>query len=469
MCINILAGIASSGTPETAAALVPLLDRLYDVAIDMANGDIPLAQIYDNLGKTSGDAAIAERCVAMLGRMLGAPALGPQTPPVVLNGIANALVTLGEGNTAALEPHMDAIRKHASTSGMLVEKIEDWFAGRSLKGVDERLDALEAKVAALNDDFSKQCSNFEEVSAMMDKKVAELKEFVGGIVQKLPQPCKLVVIGGAKKTMQLHFKCVRTGETVTTETREWAGWCKVGFGLMKLGKCAVAAAVGNPISLGAGVTAIKDIYSGFSKDSKSAPDFTAFISQPFLTSSERDNLIGQLRASSFFEKMSYDAQAGDWVLVSALTGAEVDAVAAKKADEAAKLADVTEVKGKNRGLGSIGSAAAFGQAAADLAGADGASNAAGAVGTAAAVNKKAAKKGGFGGFFKRKGSNSAGGSAAAAAAPAVTAPAPSPPAATAAVAGGAVFDGPALERRVAQLEAQVQQLLATVAQLSGAS
>jgi len=456
MCVNIVAGIASAA-PAGPAAVVPLLDRLYAVSIGMSNGDTVLAQALGNCGAASGDAAVAARCVALLARMLGEPTLSAQHGPgIVLGGIAKCLVTLGEGNTAALEPHMGAIRAQESANGMLVEKISDWFEGRSLKAVDDRLGALEAKFAALNEDFAKSCSNLEEVSALMDTKIAELKEFVGEIVQKLPQPCRLVVIGGAKKTLQLHFQCARTGETVTTETREWNGWCKVGFGLLKLGKCAVSAAVGNPISLGAGVSAIKDIYAGFSKGDAASPAFSAFITQPFLTSAERDNLIGQLKASSFFEKMAYDAQAGDWVLVGALSGAEADAEAAKKAAKAAKLADVTEVAGKNRGLGSIGSAAAFGQAMAGHAGVDSASSAAGAVVAADSANKKS--KGGFGGFFKSK--SSKGGKAAAAApaaAPAAAAPAPSPPVP---VAAGDTDRVAALERRVAQLEAQVQQLLA---------
>ena len=59
-----------------------------------------------------------------------------------------------------------------------MEKLEDWHAGRSLKKTDERLDALEAKVEALNSDFAKTCSNMQEVSEMMDKKIADLKDFV---------------------------------------------------------------------------------------------------------------------------------------------------------------------------------------------------------------------------------------------------------------------------------------------------
>jgi len=33
-------------------------------------------------------------------------------------------------------------------------------------------------VDALNEDFAKQCNSFEDVNAMMDKKIADLKDFV---------------------------------------------------------------------------------------------------------------------------------------------------------------------------------------------------------------------------------------------------------------------------------------------------
>ena len=59
----------------------------------------------------------------------------------------------------------------------------------------------------------------EAVSALMDKKITELKVFVWQMVKKLPQPVKLEVVGGVRKALVLHFACARTGKTVTTETR----------------------------------------------------------------------------------------------------------------------------------------------------------------------------------------------------------------------------------------------------------
>jgi len=170
-------------------------------------------------------------------------------------------------------------------------------------------------------------------------------------VKKLPQPCKLVVVGGLKKTLVLHFECARTGQTVTTETSDWNQWCKVGFGLIKLGKCAVEAAAGNPMALAGGVGAISDVYKGYK--TKDDADFNTFISQPFLTSAESDKLINQLRAGGFFEKMTYDPQEGNWVLNGTLTAEETAKKEGKNAARAGALSNQEQVKGTNFGLGKI--------------------------------------------------------------------------------------------------------------------
>jgi len=68
-----------------------------------------------------------------------------------------------------------------STHIQQVDPIVDWYEGRTLKKLDDRMDALEAKVAALNDEFATTCKNMDDVSALMDKKIADLKDFVGEV------------------------------------------------------------------------------------------------------------------------------------------------------------------------------------------------------------------------------------------------------------------------------------------------
>jgi len=360
MVVTILNGCAEKA-PEK---VLPFMDRIYACGIALAHADTSLAMLIGNLGKAPG---ASERVVVMLGTMLSEPTLGPHTPRIILDGISNQFDALGD-NTKVLEPFMPQITALAGSAGIVVEKIIDWYEGRSLKKTDAKVDALEAKVNAMNDAFASQCKNFKEVSAMMDKKIAEVKDFVGEIVKKLPQPCKLEVVGGLRKSLLLHFACARTGQTVTTETKDWNQWCKVGFGLIKLGKCVAVAAAGNPMALASGAGAIADIYKGYK--TKDDADFNTFISQPFLTSAESDKLINQLRAANFFDKMAYDAQAGDWCLVSALTEEELAKRDGKKAATNATKANVVQTKGANMGLGtlSLGEAGTLVGAVADGAG-----------------------------------------------------------------------------------------------------
>ena len=300
------------------------------------------------------------------------------------------------------------------------------------------------------------------------------------MVKKLPQPCKLVVVGGIKKTLVLHFECARTGQTVTTETSDWNQWCKVGFGLIKLGKCAVEAAAGNPMALAGGVGAIADVYKGYK--TKDDADFDTYISQPFLTSAESDKLINQLRAGGFFNKMTYDPQEGNWVLNGTLTAEEVAKKEGKKAATAETLANQEQVKGGNFGLGKINGSVVSGlaNAAGSVAGSvatveansgDGSSNGVAALGAehAGAVGKGA----GFAlDMSKKKGGAS------------TAKPPPAPPAAVKSAASpkksffGSMFSSPKqtaapsmssdsaaaqrimeLEQRVAMLEAKMERVL----------
>ena len=346
MLLTAAAGVAKA-RPDV---LPPLADRAVAAALGapaIPGGHIHAAALAGALALCPG---LATHAMTLLcERVLpGAPA---DSVSSVLNCVINAAGAQSEGAAPALlGPHMAALRERGAGSVPLLEKIEDAFAGRSLEAVDARLGALEQRVAALNGEFAAACQNYGEVSAMMDGKIAELKEFVAEVAQKLPQPNRLVVVGGIRKTIVLHFACARTGVEVTSETREWHQWCKVGFGLLKLGKCVAVAATGNPMALTAGADAVRDIYAGFK--SKDDADFDTFIRQPFLTSKERDKLIEQLRKAHFFDKMAYDAQLGDWVTVASLDGGERDAEEARRAGAEAAVARQQHVKGKNLGLGS---------------------------------------------------------------------------------------------------------------------
>jgi len=153
------------------------------------------------------------------------------------------------------------------------------------------------------------------VKRYVDANIAEVKDFVGEIVKKLPTPSRLAVQGTLRKTLILYFVCVHTGREFPIESHDWNKWLKIGFSLVKLGKMVVDCGIGNPLSLvGDGVDTVKAIYEAYKQtDDK---DFNTYITQPFLTSTESDDLINKLRDQGFFEKFQYDKQAGGWYLTN---------------------------------------------------------------------------------------------------------------------------------------------------------
>lgn len=81
-------------------------------------------------------------------------------------------------------------------------------------------------------------------------------------------------------------------------------------------------------------------------------EFDTYICQPFLTSTESDQLIKKLRARGFFKAMAYDAQLGGWCLLSSLPPDHAE-VLRRKRDEAVdpNKSGMKEVKqAKNFGL-----------------------------------------------------------------------------------------------------------------------
>jgi hypothetical protein len=204
-----------------------------------------------------------------------------------------------------------------------------FMSGNDAEALALDVDRLEKRCDELNGRVTGACADWEQVKAFMEENVREVKDFIADIVKKLPQPSGFGVDGKAKRSLRLKFTCCHsvngvcqhhvrgagagdgTGEAFECVTNEWAKWVKVGMSLLSVGKAALDIGLGNPLGLlTRGASALKEIY-GHHKNEEDK-DFNTFISQPFLTSAESDNLIGQLRSSSFFSHFDYDAQAGGW-------------------------------------------------------------------------------------------------------------------------------------------------------------
>jgi hypothetical protein len=202
--------------------------------------------------------------------------------------------------------------------------------------VASNLESIQKDVSRLNQEMS-TCATRGEVQALMEEKVAEVKEFLSEVVKAVPQPYKISTEAlkyGIKKRVKLHFcplgllqsdhqlnssggmvckhTAAGTGE-FTAWSDEWSKWVKLGCALASTGY-AVIHVSGCPIAA-AEETALQferwgQVYDSF-RESESK-NFDAFITKPFLTSAEHDSLIQQLERAKFFDVFEYDAQQARW-------------------------------------------------------------------------------------------------------------------------------------------------------------
>jgi len=286
------------------------LDRIIELASEVANTAGTLASVLGNAGKATVPADAADQVLVRLVKGLEAC---PEKSfhASYLNEINNLCGYFSKKEVLA--PHVDTIKSFKGSSEIIVTSILDFAAGRSLAKVAKKVDELDAKVNAMNKRVEDSCKSYDDVIAYVDKNIRDVKDFVGEIVKKLPLPKRLEVVGTVRKTLILHFECVRTGREFPITSQEWNKWLKMGFSLAKSGKAIFDIGTGNPLGLlSTGAECVKGVYEAYKSDDDD--EFNTYMNQPFLTSAEQDGLIEKLRAQGFFDKMSYDAQKGGWYL-----------------------------------------------------------------------------------------------------------------------------------------------------------
>ena len=220
---------------------------------------------------------------------------------------------LGDMDRSLLDPYIKKIRTLENDPQEYIrdqaKHIVDIYEGRTVR-----------EFAAAIDDQNKRISemvhSYEDLKAYVDENVTELKDFISQIAKKLPIPSEFSTEGRIRKIMKLHFTCSLQNERClypsdrhfTTETKAWNKWLKIALSAVKIG-----AAVIHPLAAGGAVDAVKEVYEAYK--TKEDTDFISYISQPFLTSTEQDNLIVQLRNARFFDMFSYNAQQGNWACI----------------------------------------------------------------------------------------------------------------------------------------------------------
>jgi hypothetical protein len=217
---------------------------------------------------------------------------------------------LGQMNSELLAPYMDTIRGYADDPQQHVRDqanlIIDIMEGRDLR-------SLAAQIEEQNMLIKDAALSVDSLKAYVDKNVEMLKTFIADVVKKLPIPIRFSTEGRVRKTLQLHYVCgTQTDRCLyplerpfVTETKEWSKWLKIAMSAVSIGKAVIF-----PFETSDAIDSVREAYKLYK--SKEESDFLSFISQPFLTSSEQDKLITQLREARFFDVFNYDPQTAEW-------------------------------------------------------------------------------------------------------------------------------------------------------------
>eukprot|EP01034_Spumella_vulgaris_P027260 gene27260-33954_t len=280
---------------------------------NVASGDVYYARIVGKIAfaKVSGEHAV-DHAFGLLLALLDKKNVSSDAIEAVLTEISNIMGYLSD--RSVLVSAMDKLAKFKSAAEVIYVSIDDYAAGRSLLVLTEKVSALDKKVNALNAKVAQTCTNLSDVIAYVDANMADMKDFLAEVVKKLPTPKRLQIDGTLRKTLILVFECSRTGLEFGITSTEWSKWLKIGFSLVKAGTAVIDLGMGNPLGiLKKGVECVQEIYSAYK--SEDDEEFNTYITQPFLTSAEQDNLLTKLRDQGFFDKFEYDPQTHGWFLV----------------------------------------------------------------------------------------------------------------------------------------------------------
>jgi hypothetical protein len=217
---------------------------------------------------------------------------------------------LGQMNRELLEPYMDLIRKCAEDPQQHVRDqanlIIDIMEGRDLR-------SLAAQIEEQNTLVKEAALTVDSLKEYVDKNVAMLKTFIADIIKKLPVPVRFTAEGRVRKTLQLHYVCGMQTERCLypldrpflTETKEWSKWLRIAMSAVSIGKAVIF-----PFETSDAIDSVRQAYNLYKTGEEK--DFLAFISEPFLTSTEQDKLVAQLREARFFDVFNYDPQTAEW-------------------------------------------------------------------------------------------------------------------------------------------------------------
>ena len=162
------------------------------------------------------------------------------------------------------------------------------------KQQEKRLEAVETSI--------------EDLEKELKEKDSEIKSFIAEFSKALPIPTSVEAKGKIRKRILLRFECAQGRKPdFVMETASWTKWLRVIASSISTG---YHIAVGD---VGASLKGLLDVFKAMRrKDADPNLKFDTLVQQPFLTSTEQDELILGLRQQGFFEEFEYNSTTAKW-------------------------------------------------------------------------------------------------------------------------------------------------------------
>jgi hypothetical protein len=165
-----------------------------------------------------------------------------------------------------------------------------------------------------------KCVDFEQVQQYLKDHIEKVKEFVAGVVKKLPQFEHITVSRTenlAQRAVVLHFKCSITGYEHQVKVKDWQVGLKMAYLFIHAGVAVFEVAhMMHVWKVEDALKALMGMYETYQKGTQEE-EWNKFASSPFLLASEQDLLITELAGAGFFDAFEYDAQTAGWVVKGA--------------------------------------------------------------------------------------------------------------------------------------------------------
>lgn len=300
--ISVMLGEIARLSPQSVYPYLSDLKQSIEY-VDTLKYTIP--NIVGLLGRTSDE--VAREVLPFLAGLL------QTTDSGLIVTVLMEIRNLGEMNREILEPYMEVIQGLTDDPQEYVRDqallIMDIWEGRDFRTLAAQIEEQNKKIAEI-------ATSVDALRAYVDENIEMLKQFISEVIKRLPVPVTFSTEGRVRKTMHLHFVCGIQNDrclypedrSFIAETKTWHRWLKLAMSAVKIGK-----AVFLPPEMGDAVDAVRSTYAAYkSGDDK---DFLTFISEPFLTSEEQDNLITQLRKAKYFDVFNYDSQSAGWACI----------------------------------------------------------------------------------------------------------------------------------------------------------